>query len=79
MMRFSSFAVFSGLAALVVVNALPVENLQAGVPSVTCVGECLFVCPSSPPCPFGSYRPDPCCSCPVCIVPDPAAEELPAQ
>ncbi|KAF8556033.1 hypothetical protein OG21DRAFT_1506978 [Imleria badia] len=66
-MRFSSFTVFSGLATLAVVNALPVENLQAGVLSVACVGECLFVC-------------DPCCSCPVCLpLPDPAAEELPAQ
>ena len=32
-MRFSFFAVLSGLATLAVVNALPAENLQRGAPS----------------------------------------------
>ena len=32
-MRFSFFAVLSGLAALTVVNALPADNLQARNPS----------------------------------------------
>ena len=32
-MRFSFFAVLSGLVTLVVVNALPAENLQRDVPS----------------------------------------------
>jgi hypothetical protein len=31
-MRFSLFAILSGLAALAVVSALPVENLQRDVP-----------------------------------------------
>ena len=32
-MRFSLFAVLSGLAALAVVNALPAEKLQRDIPS----------------------------------------------
>ena len=32
-MRFSLFAVLSGLAALAVVNALPAENVQRDTPS----------------------------------------------
>ncbi|KAF8555493.1 hypothetical protein OG21DRAFT_1521738 [Imleria badia] len=39
-MRFSCFAVLSGLAALVVVNALPADNLQRRVPS-----EDMIICP----------------------------------
>ena len=40
-MRFSLFAVLSGLAALAVVNALPVESLPRNVPSedTNCSGE----------------------------------------
>ena len=40
-MRFSFFAVLSGLAALAVVSALPAENLQRDVPSkdINCSGE----------------------------------------
>ena len=39
-MRFSFFAVLSGLAALAVVSALPAENLQRDVPSEdNCSGE----------------------------------------
>ncbi|KAF8555503.1 hypothetical protein OG21DRAFT_1507666 [Imleria badia] len=36
-MRFSFFALLSGLAALAVVNALPAENLEHGIsPDVPC-------------------------------------------
>ena len=35
-MRFSFFAVLSGLTALAVVNAFPDENLQARDPSELC-------------------------------------------
>ncbi|KAF8556038.1 hypothetical protein OG21DRAFT_1506989 [Imleria badia] len=47
-MRFYFFAVFSGLAALAVVNALPAENLQADVPVATGI-------------PVTGPKHDPCC------------------
>ncbi|KAF8558338.1 hypothetical protein OG21DRAFT_1481589 [Imleria badia] len=73
-MRFSFFAVFSGLAALAVVSAVSAENLQAraGVPSeddstpTKCTGircPCLFIPPS---CIKRQIGPPPCC-CEECV------------